>query len=556
MLYRFFHTLISLSLLFVCCSKAPRITQELPNILLIVLDAARADHFSCYGYHRPTTPNIDRVAAEGLRFTRAVSSSSWTLPSHASLFTGLLPDEHGTHSRHAWLIDRFPTLAELLKDKGYRTAAFSNNPFVSSSQNLNQGFDVFEAIYSDTTVITDRKPHNTEHTNKLVNSFINEVGGQPFFIFINYMDIHMPYDPPEPYRSMYLDPGVEITTRIDSGCKYADLLIDSTIVLNEKEEKAVVDIYDGCFNYLDAKVGELFGDLREKGIYDKTLIIITSDHGEVFGEYGYYGHGGVLYRPLIHIPLVIRHPWIIPSPGVRETLVSINDIFHTLVELLGVNGASPTGALVRNLFETEIVLGPCYSQLFLGRSGIVAMIRNHDTRSVWIPEDMHYIYCEEEIFECFDLNTDFAEEHNLCPDIVSREEVVEAIMDVRESLIEFTEGPEDLRVTHRLKADPQQERAMRALGYVGGNQAQERNVVEEHPHVMEHIKTGMFFFKKNWLEEAEKEIRTALSMSPRNPVARKYLGMIFMRKGEYADAIRVLRSVVEVFQNKIKNESS
>ena len=98
------------------CSKKPVFDkQHPPNILLIVLDAARADHFSSYGYHRPTTPNMDRMAGEGVRFTRAVSTSSWTLPSHASLFTGLLPDEHGTRNQHAWLIDRFPTLAELLQ---------------------------------------------------------------------------------------------------------------------------------------------------------------------------------------------------------------------------------------------------------------------------------------------------------------------------------------------------------------------------------------------------------------------------------------------------------
>ena len=117
-LYRFFHTLPGLSLLSVTCSKALSITQELPNILLIVIDAARTDHFSCYGYHRLTTPNLERVAAEGLRFTCAVSSSSWTLPAQTSLFTGLLPEEHGTRNRHAWLIDRIPTLAELLKARG------------------------------------------------------------------------------------------------------------------------------------------------------------------------------------------------------------------------------------------------------------------------------------------------------------------------------------------------------------------------------------------------------------------------------------------------------
>jgi len=354
----------------------------------------------------------------------------------------------------------------------------------------------------------------------------------------------MPYDAPEPYRSMYLDSGMEITARIDSGCRYPEALLNKTLVLNEEERSAVVDIYDGCLTYLDAKVGELFADLIKKGIYDRTLIIVASDHGEVFGEYGYFGHGALLNRPLIHIPLVIRHPEIVSEPEVKEELVSISDIFHTLVKLLGLEGAPSTGATVRNLLDAEIPDGPCYSQLVLGRAARVEMLHQHDTRSVWAVDNLHYIYCEEEVHECFDLNRDFEEEHNLCPDQVSKEEVIGAVQGVEDLLVKFVELPGDLRITRRQRVDPQQERAMRALGYVGGDEEQDKIMVQEHPHVQEHLKTGIFFLTRGSLDEAEKELRTAFSMSPTNHMIRKYLGILHIKREEYGEAIRVLRSIL------------
>ena len=174
-----------LSVLAGCSGRRPE-----PNVLLLVLDATRADHFSCYGYERPTTPNLDSLAAGGLRFTRAVSTSSWTLPAHGSLFSGLTSYENGANSRHGWLVDSIPTLAELLARKGYRTAAFSNNPHVDRTQNFQRGFEQFQAVWADTTVCSQIKPYNTPHTNKLLLEFIDSQNNaeKPFFAFVNYMD--------------------------------------------------------------------------------------------------------------------------------------------------------------------------------------------------------------------------------------------------------------------------------------------------------------------------------------------------------------------------------
>ena len=398
------------------CSSKPVIDRKRPpNILLVVLDAARADHFSSYGYHRPTTPNLDQIAGDGVRFTRAVSTSSWTLPSHASLFTGLLPDEHGTRNQHAWLIDRIPTLAELLKGRGYRTACFTNNPILDPVHNLVRGFDVIERVWADSSVITETRPHNTEYTNNLARSFVEAGEESPFFVFINYMDVHQPYVAPEPYRSMYLDAGREITARIDSACRFSELLDNGTIVLSGKEKADLEAIYDGCLTYLDTRVEDLLQGLREVGVYDSTLIIITSDHGEVFGEKGKYGHGKFLYRPLIHIPLIVRHPALLPASTVRNELVSITDIFHSLADLLDLEGAAATGSPKRDLFSKKIKEAPCYSAFTLGRSPASQIDHRHDTHSLWTPAGLHYIVRGNESIECYDLARDFSEKNNLCP---------------------------------------------------------------------------------------------------------------------------------------------
>jgi len=305
LLYCIQKLILPAAVLILGCSRAPSLDGPPPNILLIVMDAARADHFSCYGYGRETTPNIDRVAAAGLCFTQAVSTSSWTLPSHVSLFTGLLPCEHKTHAQHTWLIDRIPTLAELLKYRGYRTAGFSNNPWVDATKNIARGFDIFEAIWADTSVVTSEKLHNTEHTNELVRRFLEESDSKtPFFIFINYMDVHTPYDPPEPYRSLFLSKDQSVSARIDSANRDPKLVNNGLLKLSDQDYQNLRDIYDGALVYLDSKIEELLDYLRGQGLYDNTLVIITSDHGEVFGEYELFTHGALLYRPLVQIHLL------------------------------------------------------------------------------------------------------------------------------------------------------------------------------------------------------------------------------------------------------------
>ncbi|HLA40962.1 MAG TPA: sulfatase-like hydrolase/transferase [Candidatus Glassbacteria bacterium] len=535
-----------LALALAACSRQPAIDQaHPPNVLLIVLDAARADRFSCYGYKRPTTPNLDRLAGDGVRYTRAVSTSSWTLPAHASLFTGLLPDEHGCRNRHAWLIDRFPTLAELLKQRGFRTGCFTNNPIIDQFHNLTRGFDRVERIWADSAYVSEARPHNTERTNALLREFVSASDDRPFFAFVNYMDVHQPYDCPEPYRSTYLAPGQEISARVDSACRYAETLNAGALKLSGQEQAALGDIYDGCLRYLDARLGELFAALREAGVYDNTLLIVTSDHGELFGEYGHYGHGTLLNRPLVHIPLIVRFPGLFPASGVKEELVSITDIFPSLAALFGLEGAAPTGGPLRNIFAERIQDAPCCSDFFLGRVPAEQMKHHYDTQSVWTPSDKQYILRGVEAVEYFDLNLDFAEQHNLCPGQATRKEVAAVIEKSWASHLTFAESEVDLQVpAASVAVDPQLERAMRALGYLGPGQNLSAGQEPEHPHVLEHFKTANFLISLDSIPAAEAELRKALAMSQQSVAVRKKLGFVLFSRDRFDEVVGTLAPVV------------
>ncbi|MBW7997986.1 MAG: sulfatase-like hydrolase/transferase [Candidatus Glassbacteria bacterium] len=511
-----------------------------PNVLLIVLDAARADHFSCYGYHRQTTQNLDRLAGEGARFTMAVSTSSWTLPAHASLFTGLLPDEHNTTSRHEWLIERIPTLAELLVESGYRTAGFSNNPFVDRTHNLHRGFQQFEAVWADTSVTDSIHPYDTPHTNRLVKEFIarTDSSGRPFFAFINYMDTHMPYSPPEPYRSMYSGGRAIESARLDSLCRYSEMLNARELTPDSSEKAVVVDIYDGALTYLDAQLGELLDYLRDDGILDETLVIVLADHGEIYGERGHYTHGVLLTRPLVQIPLLMRYPELIPERSVRDETVSITDVFHTIARTAGVEGMTEE-AKGRFLLGDKLQPAPAYSKLFWGREAVESRT-GVDLRSIISAGQRHYILAEEIRWECYDLTQDFDEEKNLVPSRVSRAGVERAFRQFEQKTPVMAESRQDLVITEELSVAARQTRALKALGYVGGREVDFDDI---HPHTHAHLSTAIRYYIREDYTKAEAELRSALTLESDNKEARRYLGFTLYRLGRFRESAGVLRAL-------------
>jgi arylsulfatase A-like enzyme len=321
-----------------CVGCSPDVPVR-PNIALIVLDTVRADRITCGGDGPAATPNIDALCERGIRFTHASATSSWTLPAHASLFTGLYPIQHGATQEHTRLDGGAATLAELLAAEGYRTLGVSANPLVSVKSGLARGFAEFAETWR--TPRSSPHPAARDHPNLLAAERLlaDLQPAEPFFLFVNYIEAHGPNDPPEPYRSRELAPGAsseQIERARHRGAK--QFYLDSSSI-SPAGFARIEDLYDGEIAYLDELVGGLIQALEAAGQLDDTLVVLTSDHGENFGDHGHFRHVFNLYGSTVRVPLLILLPGGARGGEVRSEPVGLVDVFTTLLDAAGI--ASP-----------------------------------------------------------------------------------------------------------------------------------------------------------------------------------------------------------------------
>ena len=321
-----------------------------PNVLLLILDTVRAMDMSLYGYERETTPNIARFAERGVVFDRAMSPAPWTLPSHASMFTGHAPRDLSADWRVP--LDRtFPTIAERFTQHRYLTAGFVGNlAYTSRESGLARGFTHYESfrvtlgtvMASDMVAATlmtsplvrraldwhdlvERKP--AAGINARAIDFLASHPGRPWFAFINYYDAHDPYLPRAPYDTMFIGRKPPSAER-----NFSLAHTDSITPARAQVER---DVYDQSIRALDAEVGALLADMERRGLLQNTIVVITADHGEEFGEHGLLSHGSSLYLPALHVPLVIVAPGRVPRGARVSALVSLQDLATTLMDLTG-----------------------------------------------------------------------------------------------------------------------------------------------------------------------------------------------------------------------------
>jgi arylsulfatase A-like enzyme len=353
--------------------RLPAAPTGAPNLLLITLDTLRADHLSSYGYARRTSPNIDRLAQQGVLFEHAIANSSWTLPSHASLFTARLPHEHKAN----WLVpldSSYPTLAEVLAAQGYVTAAFAaNTTYVTPEWGLARGFTHFEVYgssLSDDIVrtvygrklalnllprfgdfeIPGRK--RASEVNREFLHWLDGTRGRPFFAFLNYLEAHDPYLPPPGYASRFAAP----MPRGDLiNFQFQPNVFRRKPTLTAEEIQSEVNGYDACLAYLDAQLGQLFQELAARGVDKNTLIVLASDHGEAFGNHDLFGHGNSLYIETLHVPLIMVWPGHIPAGKRIVPTVSLHRLAATILDLLGLWGTPPPlpGKTLRGLWLSD-----------------------------------------------------------------------------------------------------------------------------------------------------------------------------------------------------------
>jgi arylsulfatase A-like enzyme len=300
---------------------------EAPNVVMISLDTLRADHLGAYGYERPTSPNLDRFMQEGVLFERAFASSSWTIPAHASLFTGHHPLVHGAGGLRGFRLQgRFTTLAELARRHGYQTAAFTEGAAMAGQLGFYQGFEV----YSNGPKESPPPMTTAEKTFSRATAWLESHGDLPFLLFVHTYEIHWPYRAPAPYAQRFAGEGVAVLRPAQA--TDIDFLRGD---LDEGQKASIEAAYDAGIAYTDAVVGRFLDGLRREGLLANTIVLIFSDHGEAFWDHGGTMHGLSLYDEELHVPLSIRLPGEQPPRARIERQVALADVFPTLVELLG-----------------------------------------------------------------------------------------------------------------------------------------------------------------------------------------------------------------------------
>ncbi|MAB80825.1 MAG: hypothetical protein CMJ89_15865 [Planctomycetes bacterium] len=451
---------VAMFLMLMClgCSRGAS-RAERANVLLISIDSLRADHLGCYGYERDTSPTIDRLAAEGVRYTGAVSSTSWTLPAHASMFTGLPPSAHGCNTA-AGLHTGHRTLAETLREQGYDTAGFWSGPHLHPAFRLDQGFDTYVNCASHDFERPRSKRAALAHDDVTGPKILAEVElwlegyerneERPFFLFVHMWDVHYHYLPPSPYDTLF-DP--EYTGPIDGRRPGPEGLIP-------RDLEHLIALYDGEIAWTDRHVQGILDALERHAVLDETLILLTSDHGEEFYEHGRFGHRKTLYEESIAVPLILRYPGRIPAGSQVEGVVSVTDIPATILDFLGLEPIPDTGGrsllpLLDDSDQPREMLA--ISELFRQRTHWLSVrsegwkiLVNHDTGSVdgW-----------------WNLQADPDVTHNLAKGPLSPD-VERTVKEARRKLLLLAEQHQRQPEEERSLPDELEE-TLRELGYVG-----------------------------------------------------------------------------------------
>jgi choline-sulfatase len=325
-------------------AQAPAVQLQPRYVLLLTVDTLRADALRTYAPTAPPTPAISTLAGDSVVFERAISSAPWTLTAFASILTGLSPDVHQTLTFASRVPDACPTLAEHLRDAGYRTAAIGHNPFLNPAYNLHRGFgqytmfprqrngsigaqvlsDLFPARFSPqvgTTGLTD-----------MALGWLERNAERPFFLWLHYFDPHLPYEPPDEYLPQRRPP-TGMGARVEQEML---LSVRQGYFVPTREDVAWVrGLYDGEVRHVDANIGRVIARLKSLGIYDQTLIVFTSDHGEEFWEHGRFEHGHSVYEELLHVPLLVKLPGSSRTARVARP-VTTTSVTPTMLDLCGI----------------------------------------------------------------------------------------------------------------------------------------------------------------------------------------------------------------------------
>jgi len=478
-----------------------RRAPEIRNIILISMDATRADHLSCYGYPKNTTPNIDAFAQSATRFEKAITTVPITLPAHSSMLTGLIPPALGVHANHSQLADSNQTLPEILKPEGFHTAAIVSSFVLYEQFGLSQGFDTYDDTFKEKYDNKFGQERKGDETTQLVLNWLEQNKDGKSFLFLHYYDPHLDYVPPEPFASEFAG-----------------------------------DPYAGEIAFTDHCIGRVIQKLKDLELYESTLLIITGDHGEMLGDHGEDEHSYFIYESAIKVPFIIKLPGQKQALTISEP-VGLVDIVPTICSLLKID--TPAGIQGQDISPMLHGRVPEDYERFLysesvgpGRVGASSLMSI--THGKW-----KYIQAPRP--ELYDLNADPGEEHNLVESEPQRARILEDKL--RETLGQSVHKDPGSGI----ELDAASIKRLESLGYVAGKSDGPLVFDEDKPdpkdliHVYQQLTQAVNLKWDNELEKSREMLEDLITQIPNCTEIYIHLGEICRYQGEDDQAVRYYR---------------
>ena len=459
--------------------------QGTPNVLLIVADTLRWDHVSAYKYPRSTTPNLDQLAREGALYEQAFSTSPWTTPSHASMFTGYYPSRNGVDGRNIFLNPESTTLAGLLTHRGYQTAGFINNVYIRRQTGIGSGFQQYEEFWGRNEgsslpqlleLLNNRwRPRNdtgAHETRIAVDRWLKDdwSARNPFFLFVHFMEPHAPYGIPETHLPQFLPAGVGIEQARNVN-QDPEEYICGKHPMTSKDFEILNALYDSDIHYLDQEIGAMLDSFRKRGLLDNTLLIFVADHGEHFGDHGLMSHELSIYDELIRVPLILRHPATITAGTRVANIVQTVDLFPSILNFLSLSAGNldlqGASLLPRSMDRTarpfafaEYNNARAIDKIERRYPGFSSPTCRRKTLKAVRSADLKLITGDDGTRELYDLRSDPGETRNLYTEAPDEARILEDVLN------KWSASFQASRYYHQEKVSKEATEELKALGYV------------------------------------------------------------------------------------------
>jgi arylsulfatase A-like enzyme/Tfp pilus assembly protein PilF len=527
------------------CSRLT--ARPIRNVILISIDTCRADYLSCYGYPRKTTPNIDAIANTAALFENVISPVPVTLPSHCSMMTGTIPPYHAVHDNdNYWLDDSNITLAEVFKQNGFATGAFVSAFVLDSQFALDQGFDTYYDNFDMQLAGLQANERRADKTTRLALDWLDNHSQDKFFLFVHYYDPHSDYEPPEPFASKFSD-----------------------------------NLYAGEIAYTDHNIANLIEKLKSLGIFDSSLIIITSDHGEMLGEHGEDEHAYFIYQSALKVPLIFRLPGQRKPRRIKDP-VGLIDIVPTVCSLLGIESPAPLHGQDLSVYLRGDTISP--RQRFIYAESLYPT--KYGGNSLLAVVGDRYKYIQTTRPELYDIQLDPAESENL---ILLRPDLARMLREQLKQTLE--ESVRKLKSGAGAVPDEETIRRLQSLGYVTGPVNEEfdfdsdrqdpkdlldfyLSIAKIHRLVMHerfdearvlgeqlilqrpdyyglHYLLGKIAALQGDTEKAVPYMLESLQLNPNQPGQHNHLAMIFTGQNRYDEAIDHFTKSVALNPNQV-----